>query len=270
MAIWNYRHNFRRRQFNKATTQRHRRYLPGELSAAAEKVNYGSDSDMLLEFYDMLNNFGGPPIVFLGASHVNHLKSHLRYAMNEDKYYVAFNNAQYIGISGSTWMEYKQHIFGEELPLSQKDLGDQWTPFRQKMSKIGYIAISLGSNDVDQFQSWIFKQHGKSVGIPWDKPMTKLFWRVAQAELRIRYNKIIAKIDELLDFLKDEMPQAKFLYFNILPRCWWGTQARTLARWINYYIHCTIRRRHKVKEVWIREVFESHYQFDEQVMFGML
>ena len=25
-----------------------------------------------------------------------------------------------------------------------------------------------------------------------------------------------------------------------------------------------------MKEVWIREVFESHYQFDEQVMFGML
>ncbi len=50
----------------------------------------------------------------------------------------------------------------------------------------------------------------------------------------------------------------------------WGVMARRLARWIDYYILCTLRKRYKIREIWARDVFKSHYQFDEMVEFGML
>ncbi len=48
---------------------------------------------------------------------------------------------------------------------------------------------------------------------------------------------------------------------TILPRAWWGGPARKLARWLDFYMLCTLKRdrRYKIREVWIREVFSSHW-----------
>ena len=202
MGVWNYCSNYRRCLYNKSTQYKFRRHLPGELQAASEKVTYRTGTDMLEEFFDVLNEYGGPPIVYIGASHVNHLKRYMDTEGHHDKYYAAFSNAHYVGIGGSTWTGFKKNIFGEELPSSQEFRGDQWTPFRDRMGKIAYICITLGSNDADQFQNWILEQHRKS-------GLKKLYWRVVDAEMRIRFQKIKDKVDELLDFLMDEMPNAQ-------------------------------------------------------------
>ena len=84
------------------------------------------------------------------------------------------------------------------------------------------------------------------------------------------YTKITEKIDKVLLFLKDAFPEAELLYCKILPRSWWKCHARLLARWIDYYLLCKLRKTHKIKEVWPRDLLKEHYQFDEIVDYGML
>ena len=85
-----------------------------------------------------------------------------------------------------------------------------------------------------------------------------------------RYSDIVEKIDETMLFIHNEFPNAEFLYSKILPRAWWGYHACTLARWIDYYILCKLRKTYHVREIWARDVFTQHYQFDECVDHGML
>ena len=97
-----------------------------------------------------------------------------------------------------------------------------------------------------------------------------MYWKHAESQLKKEYNKVVKQIDEALLFFKQDYPDAELLYFKILPRCWWGYYARKLARFLDYYLCCTLKCKYAIKEIWARRCFSSHYQFDEIVDFGML
>ena len=95
-------------------------------------------------------------------------------------------------------------------------------------------------------------------------------WKQHRWELICRFNKIKGHIDNVLSFLCGNLDNPKMYYIEITPRCCWGDSGRRLGRWIDFYVLRTFRKKYHIMEIWTREVFEPHYKFDEQVMFGML
>ena len=126
-----------------------------------------------------------------------------------------------------------------------------------------YIVVSLGSNDGDNYfheTSSIF-----------DPTVLKTYNRKKEKrEMNMKLDEIKPSLLKTLNFLVDNVKGAELLYIKILPRPWWHIRVRKMARWIDYYVLVYLHKRFKVREIWARELFETHYHFKEQVMFGML
>ncbi len=182
-----------------------------------------------------------PPTLYVGASHINHLKTH---------------------VGGTTWSLLEGHLKGDGLNDNQTYLGDQWSQLLDSGFKPKFIVILCGSNDTDKFQNSM-EQNAKK----WPK---SIYWKYVDKKTKAAYKRITKKIDEVLLFLHTAFPEARLLYSKILPRCWWCNHTRTLARWLDHYIVSKLHRTYKVKEIWAKDVFKSHYQFMGCVEFGML
>ncbi len=77
-------------------------------------------------------------------------------------------------------------------------------------------------------------------------------------------------VNAVLKFLHDEFPDATICYLKIKPRHWWNARSRVLVRWIGYHVCVQLRNSYKAQEIWNRGIFTEHYQFGEQVLYGML
>ncbi len=218
---------------------------------------------MIYEYRRLIREQGGPPTLYIGLSHVSHLSTFAKKGSTLITVKRALGRSHFIGVGGSTWMQCLQHIQGEDLPTKKQDLGNQWQEYLNLGITPSYITLVMGSNDVDQFQQSISGRDGKM-------DQRSNHWRINELEQKATFERIKPKIVEMLDFLRERYPDAVILYVNIVPRAWWGQHARQLARWLNYYILCTLRKRYRVKEIWLRELFESKYTFFESPMFGML
>ncbi len=211
----------------------------------------------------LVDEKGAPSVLFFGASHVNHLKSAMSQVDPKAKVKKALKNVRYVGVGGTTWELVEKHVKGEKLTDNQKHLGNQWSELLGSGFEPKYIVLICGSNTVDQFHNSITRDIYKS----WPHSM---FWRHANAELRKAYSKGIRDIDKVLLFFKGHFPASELLYSKILPRCWWSTHARRLARWLDHYIVGVLRKSHRIREIWVRDCFPGPYHFNENVEFGML
>ncbi len=218
---------------------------------------------MIYEYRRLLREQGGPPTLYIGSSHVSHLATFAKRGSTLPTVKRALGQSHYIGVGGSTWMECQQHIQGKELPKSKKGLGNQWQQYLDLDITPTYIILVMGSNDVDQYQQSISARDGSM-------HQRSNHWRSNEIEQKSAFRRIKPKIVDMLDFVKGQFPDAVILYVNIVPRAWWGLHARQLTRWLNYYILCTLRKQYRVKEIWLRELFDAKYSFFESPMFGML
>ena len=125
--------------------------------------------------------------------------------------------------------------------------------------------INLGANDVDVFQQELSErdQHVNDRDI---------FWRKADRDMHDFFNYLKIKVLAVMRFLRNNLPCTQFLYVKINPRPWWGEHARRLARWLDYFVIATLRRRYniRVKDIWIREVYKDHSCLGNEVMPGMM
>ena len=96
------------------------------------------------------------------------------------------------------------------------------------------------------------------------------YWLHAKQDLDVAFAKIKQNIDDVLEFLSEELPNVTLMYIKITPRPWWGFMARTLARWVDYYVLVRTKPRFKFHQVWIHELFNGPYHLDESPMPGML
>ncbi len=238
------------------------KHLPGELTEAATRVDYSLGHCVFHNHRDVLTVKGGPPTLYVGASHVNHLKSFLQQHQLSENASIAFSRSYFAGVGGTTWSLIEPHLKGQGLNQNQAYLGDQWSELIKTGFTPKYIVLVCGSNDTDKFQNSI-EQNARS----WPKSM---HWKYANKKLNAAYERITKKIDSVLLFLHTAFPEAKFLYSKILPRCWWGHHARMLARWLDHYVVCRLKRTYKVKEIWARDVFKQPFHLTECVEFGML
>ena len=242
------------------------KHKPEELRAAEQRIIFPYGEDVLDEFGPFISQCGGPSVLLFGSSHVLHLKSFLRQPKIEDKYLNTTKNFAFVGVGGSTFEMIEKHIHGEELSQYQAYLGSQWPEYKASPHVPTFTAILLGCNEVDQFDRDIKAKSRKY------RNMRKLHWLEAKMELNAAFQRIKGHIDSVLSFLLRELPGTTLLYMKILPRFWWSNHARKLARWIDFYILVRVRqRRHiHIREIWLREVFATHYHFEEQVMPGMI
>ncbi len=74
----------------------------------------------------------------------------------------------------------------------------------------------------------------------------------------------------MLEFLRDEFPESELLYVQIVPQAWWNVHTRKLPRWLDHYVTGVLHKRYCIHEIWFRDICESHYQFEEVVMYRML
>ena len=155
-----------------------------------------------------------------------------------------------------------EQIKGDKLSKRNYHLGNQWEKYKLLEHNPEFCVITLGSNNIALFQ--------KSTYVPCDLSKRPMHWAQVRRDLGVKFGGLKRHIDSVLQFLFDELPGVKFLYVKIQPQHWWGAAARTLARWLDFYITCRLRSVYKVGEIWNRRVFESHCQFDEQVMYLML
>ena len=221
---------------------------------------------MFEEFNQELEIFGGPPILWFGDSHLNHLKTYITSKDTEAKYKLAFNQSYFTAVGGTTWSDVINHVKGINLKPLQKHRGDQWSKLKQsieKGNKFLYCCISLGGNDVDSFHNEIMEKLNIT-------PKKKMHWLEAKVELDVAFKKISDKINCVLDFLTTELDDITLCYIKIAPRPWWGHMARTLARWLDYHVLVKVKPKHKIKQLWVRELFAGQYYLNEQIMPGML
>ncbi len=193
---------------------------------------------------------------------MNHLKSHLQQQQLSENEFIAFSRSYFTGVGGTTWSRIEGPLKGKGLNQNQAYLGDQWSELLRVNFKPRYIVILCGSNDTDQFQSTI--SHTSKT---WPKHM---YWKYANKKLNAEYERITRRIDDVLLFLHRAFPEAKFLYSKILPRYWWCHHTRMLARWLDHYVVCRLKKTYKVKEIWARDVFKNPFHLSECVEFGML
>ena len=195
---------------------------------------------------------------------MNHLKAFILQGGHTDKFNIAYSNAEFLAVGGSTWESIIGNIKGDGLSRYQKHLGNQWFSWCTAGKQVQYLVISMGGNDTDQFGRDIHKlslRHSE---------LRPVFWKKAQFMLNKEYYRIRKNIDSVLQFLEDEFPGVELLYLKITPRNWWGHHARKLARWLDHYLTAILKGRYRIKEIWLRDIFESHYYFGENPMYGML
>ena len=238
------------------------RHKPGELQEAEERVNYTEGHCVLHNHLNVLKGKGGPPTLFVGASHVNHLKSYVSQCDPNGKARLAFSNSFFAGVGGTTFAKIQDDLKGIDLNENQAYLEDQWTDLLDSGFTPSYIVIICGSNDTDKIHNKINCQCKA-----WPRSM---FRKYAENTMKSSYEKITENIDSLMLLLHETFPEARFLYSKILPRCWWGVYARTYARWIDNYIISRLNRRYRVKEIWARDVFTAPFHLEDCVHFGML
>ena len=207
---------------------------------------------------NLVDEKGGPPVLFFGPSHVNHLKSAMNQLAPDTKERKALKNVYYDGVGGTTWALIGKHVKGEKLTEKPKHLGDQWSELLKTGFEPRYIVLICGSNTVDQFNQSITRESFMSLP-------HSMYWRYANSELKKAYLKGMRDIDKVLLFLHGHFPNAQLLYSKILPRCWWSTHARRLARWLDHYIVGVLRKTHKIREIWVRDCFPGPYHFNENV-----
>ena len=243
------------------------KHKPGELEFAAKHMDRPPGHDILHEFGPELLQFGGPPTLYFGDSHILHLKAHVQKLHIEDKYKVAFNRSEFVGVGETTWAKIRDHIFGIDLAPRQQYLGAQWPTYRTSSHKATFTAICLGSKEIEQFQAKILKKGQAKEGHEDEEYSLEV-----EDEMRSELEKIKKDIDDVLLFLSNELEGTIFLYYKIIPRSWWGLYARKLARWVDYYILVNIRRAgsYHIREIWCRELFDGPYHLMEEVLPGML
>ena len=225
-------------------------------------VNYTDAHCVLHNHMQVLESKGGPSTLYVGASHVNHLKSHVMQCDKTGKTSLAFSNSKFAGVGGTTFAKIQTNLKGINLNENQAHLGDQWSELLKSNFKPAYIVLICGSNDTDKLHNKITRQCQA-----WPHSM---FVKYAENMMNSAYRDITDQIDNFMALLHDTFPGARFLYSKILPRSWWGIHARKFARWIDNYIVSRLHRKYKVKEIWARDVFTSPFQIDECVHFGML
>ncbi len=225
-------------------------------------VNYSDAHCVLHNHLQVLQAKGGPKTLFIGASHINHLKSYISKCEKDGKIRLAFSNSVFAGVGGTTFAKIQDDLKGIDLNENQAYLGDQWSELLKSDFKPAYIVLICGSNDTDKLHNKINCQSRT-----WPHSMAT---RYAENVMNSSYCDITSQIDSLMALLHDTFPEARFLYSKILPRCWWNTHARKFARWIDNYIVSRLHHKYRVKEIWARDVFTSPFKLEECVHFGML
>ncbi len=225
--------------------------------------DFGKHEDIFVEFHNYLRQHsGGPEILFYGSSHINHLASYVSSGGHCEAFKLAFKKSSFLGVGGTSWDVVQRQMRGEGFINHKSNRGDQWGDYLSTNPNPQYIVIALGSNSVDSFQR---ERYGKT-----DMYKRHIHWDIVRNQLNYKFGLLKGYIDEVLLLLSNRFPAASFLYIKIIPRHWWGIAARTLARWLDFYIIRTLHTRYRVKELWNRKVFTANYHFDEQVHFGML
>ena len=162
----------------------------------------------------------GLPTLTVGSSHVVHLQSYLQQRSLPSKLHLAFAHTKVGGVGSTTWNSLTDHIQGINLSDRNKELnlGDQWAEIKATYFKPRDLVLVCGSNAVDKVHTKFSKVKIKE----W--PCT-MYWKHATAQLNSTYKKAVKNIDDALLFFTQQYPVVELLYFNILPRCWWGYYA---------------------------------------------
>ena len=101
-------------------------HKPGELSAAAKRVDFGKHEDIFHEMGLYLAEKGeGPQILFFSASHVNHLETYVPSQCSHEGVCCAFKNAHFIGVGGSSWDHIEEHVQGHGFMNPKPDMKDK-------------------------------------------------------------------------------------------------------------------------------------------------
>ena len=89
--------------------QKHR---PGELEAAAIRVDYPPGDCIIHNLRDVIVKKGPPPMLLFGASHVNHFNTYLKALKPQDKVKRVFSNSRFVGVGGTTWAKVLNDVQG--------------------------------------------------------------------------------------------------------------------------------------------------------------
>ena len=99
----------------------------------------------------LLKEHGGPPMVYLGSSHITRLQVYTECHIKSPRVKRCFENAMYLGVGGTGWRKCRKQFRGEGLSKCQSHLGNQWQGLLDLEVKLKYCVIALGSNDIDFF-----------------------------------------------------------------------------------------------------------------------
>ena len=173
---------------------------------------------------------GPPPMLLIGASHINHLESFINSRHTPFKYSLPFRRSFFLGVGGTKWESCLEHFRGRHLTTSNKHRGNQWSKFHKSGIKPVYTVISLGSNSVDETDKKIRKlEESKSL-------TEKNFWKEARKIQQDRLEELKPIIGNVIYHIKQNAPYSELIYIRILPRHWWHPLSRELARYLDKHV----------------------------------
>ena len=227
-------------------------------------VNFATNHCVIHAKKRLLSLHSGPPTLYLGSSHITRLQQYATNQIKSPRVRSRFERAMYLGVGGTGWRKCRKHFRGEGLSKRQQHLGNQCQDLVSLVTKPKYCVIALGSNDVDLFHRRLVNVHIRALSHESYKDR-------AESLLKTEYEELRDIICDVLQEFVDTMPETSFLYIKILPRPWWGTYARRLAKWLDYLVLCGLRKRFKIREIWARELYtQRKYMAGEHVHYGML
>ena len=175
---------------------------------------------------------------------------------------MCYSASHFLGVGGTTWFRYLDHLEVKQLTACQKYLGNQWQKYQNSNHDSRFAVLSLGSNDVDLLLHSIKSKLNKLLKS--QGPHSINF----ESLLRHKYNELTAQILHVLYELMMKFQSCKFLYIQITPCPWWGPLARKLAKWLDYFVNYVT---HRIGEFWPKELFVNCFHVHLGLAhFGML
>ncbi len=225
--------------------------VTGEHIRLRERIlNPKSKMDHYTPLYKRVHEQGAPHITFIGSSHVARMRDlpKSKALPNRVKRFLA--NTKFVGVGGLKYWTAQNELNGVfETEEKLANYGNQWATYKSLDHKAKWAIVILGSNDADDGNGYLSKQCALNTRSEYFKKAPK----IVDEWLR----ELKPHVKDLFETVQKYCPEAALGYIPILPRVWWSSRAKELARRLDHMVTSQLLSEYniRVKKFTTRSLF---------------
>ena len=190
--------------------------------------------------YGVANLVGPPNILFIGSSHIDHMRYlqpiHADFP-SLPKWFIS--SSVFAGVGGLKWWLVDTELYGSfRDPRKAQKYGNQWEQFESNHTTPDAAVFINGSNDTDDFHSHDFKlRHDLS---------KEDYVMQSAIDMELWLAQLCPVIEKTITNISHDLSRTKLYYIPIIPRSYWNKPARDFGNKLDYYIKKTLSREHNI------------------------